>query len=153
MKKIICTALICLLSSTVSANNIKFVNKDGSIESQICIAAATSNAELKFELDKVGTSKATGRFRCNDLTLAKFAKKYKALLKSDELMEPVRVYSFENKTGSFEAELCIASAESNTAFKKLVATQEDVSLEKSKKIRCNRMSISRFAHDFASPMG
>ncbi|NQZ80576.1 MAG: hypothetical protein HRT52_06120 [Colwellia sp.] len=146
MRKIMLTIAMTALVSSVSAKDVKFSNADGSAHTDICIAAATSDAVLKAKIKEHKYSDASVRnLSCNGLTIEKFARKYHMNTSS----KAVKVFSFDNSMGNVEADICIAAASSNESYKALKAK-----LSKSKEfyrtISCNNKPIAAFAKKFGN---
>ena len=131
------------------AGNVKFTNADGSVHTDICIAAATSKAALEEKAKEHGYSKSKiAKFNCNGLPLKKFVKKYnrKALA---ALNKPLKVFSFDNDVGNVEADICIAAARSNESFE-MIKTELAKPRSYYKSITCNNMPLDKFARKYGN---
>ena len=92
MNKILMLIFVTFFVGYTFAGNVKFTNADGSVHTDICIAAATSKAALEEKAKEHGYSKSKiAKFNCNGLPLKKFVKKYnrKALA---ALNKPLKVF-------------------------------------------------------------
>lgn len=56
--------------------NAKFASSNESTETQICIAAATSNTKFQETTERLSSSASLSEIQCNGMTLSKFAKQY-----------------------------------------------------------------------------
>ncbi len=144
MNKLITLLFLSIITLNVAAQSNKFVNRDGSAHSEICIAAATSTQELDNKMKKLNYTKADLKsFTCNGLSLNKFAKKY-----SSETYKAVNVYTFNSTTNSIDADICIAAATSNEAYLKLKTSLKSKKFLKG--LTCNNMPLGKFAKKYGN---
>ena len=138
-----------VLAGNVVAGDAKFMNADGSKQTEICIAAANSKASLAAAAKKYNYSSTDlSKFSCNGLSLNKFAKKYNKIAIA-ALNKPLRVFSFDNHTGNIEADICIAAARSNDSFEMI---KQSLAKPRAfyKTISCNNMPLEQFARKFGN---
>jgi hypothetical protein len=143
MKKLT-TLLICsIFTLPVLAQETQLVNADASIFSEICIAAATSDAELKQKALQYKFGEAElANFTCNGLSLEKFAKKFKQ--SAGENSTKVAVFAFDKKMENVETEICVAAATSNEAFASLQNTLKKPA-QFYNDVSCNDVPLRLFA--------
>lgn len=143
MKKLATLIFCSTLTLPAFAQETELVNADASIFSEMCIAAATSDAALKEKAAqyKFGSAELEN-FTCNGLSLDRFAKKFKQSM--GENSTKVAVFAFDKTMENIETEICVAAATSNEAFAALQGTLNkpapfyaDVS--------CNDVPLERFA--------
>ena len=149
MKKLIIAISLSLTSNAVLAENTNFVNGDGSIHSELCIAATQSDQKLKEVAAKRGYSTLkVGQLNCNGMNISKFAKMYRAD-KADKHHKSVKVFSFDSEVKNLEADICIAAATSNDKYRALrEGLTKPVSYYRA--LTCNGMSLSTFARKFGN---
>jgi len=150
MKKLIMLLSVSALSLSVSAQNVQFVNIDNSVETEICIAAGTSKSALKSKVKELNFGPAKiESFRCNGLTVEKFGKTY-SKQRFSSIKKVVEVYSFDNETGSVDADLCIAAAASNKAWSAALEGVKQRVKRGIKKLECNGMPVAKFAKKYGN---
>jgi hypothetical protein len=136
------------VSSSVFAEDVKFVNADASIYSEVCIAAATSEAALAQKAAQYKISaEALDKFTCNNLSLEQFARKYQGDGEGKD--QTIQVFAFEKSGDVNDAEVCIAAATSNDAFIALRSKMNKPDryfLD----VHCNDIPLTRFARKFGN---
>ncbi|GLX77901.1 hypothetical protein tinsulaeT_12410 [Thalassotalea insulae] len=138
--------LVLMLWSIGAVQAVEFVNADNSINTEICIAATVSDQALKAKAKEYKYSNIqVSQFSCNGLPIDKFAKKYRKSMDASQ----VKVFSFDNTTGSIEAELCIAAAHSSDKF---YAVKAELNRPKSyyESITCNDVPLVKFARKYGN---
>jgi len=144
MNRFVTLIFVTFLVGYTFAGNVKFTNADGSVHTDICIAAATSKAALEKKAKEHGYSKSkVAKFNCNGLPLNKFVKKYSPIALA-ALNKPLKVFSFDNDTGNIEADICIAAARSNESFE-MIKSKLAKPRAYYKEITCNNMALEKFA--------
>jgi hypothetical protein len=143
MKKLATLIFFSTLTLPALAQTTELVNADASIFSEICIAAATSDAALKEKAAhyKFGAAELDN-FTCNGLSLEKFAKKFKQNMGKDATK--VAVFAFDKTMNNIESEICVAAATSNDAFAALKGTLNKPANFYSD-VSCNDVPLARFA--------
>lgn len=137
MKKILVAAgtLLFTLNANALSYGVKFVNHDGTEDTQMCIDAI---------YDK--SIKVDDNIACNGLKMSNFVKEYRNRISGLNPSEDVtvKVISLEPKDDSLETSLCIAAATNESKYNSL--------LEKNKintnKIICNGLPIRKFARNY-----
>jgi|GEM_PF-2306537 len=149
MNKFLMLIFVTFFVGYTFAENVKFTNADGSVHTDICIAAATSKVALEKKAKEHGYSKSKiAKFNCNGLPLKKFVKKYNPIALA-ALNKPLKVFSFDNNTGNIEADICIAAARSNESFE-MIKSKLAKPRAYYKKISCNDMPLSKFARKYGN---
>jgi len=149
MNKLVTLIILTFFIGSSFADNVKFTNADGSVHTDICIAAATSKVALERKAKEHGYSKSKiANFNCNGLPLKKFVKKYNTIA-LEALNKPLKVFSFDNDTGNIEAEICIAAARSNESFE-MIKSKVAKPRAYYKSISCNDMPLSKFARKYGN---
>jgi hypothetical protein len=139
------SAIVCLVigSAAASAGDYKFINTDGSILGQLCIAVAESKAKDHDNIRSLAMGFGVSPMelsivRCNGESLAAFAHKYS----SDE-SAAIRAQVVSLGDEKPESQLCLAALVSEEEFKKTWnATFPGVQV--TKEVLCNGLPMSTF---------
>lgn len=143
MKKLATLIFMSTFTFPTLAQETELVNADATIFSEICIAAATSDAALKEKAAhyKFGSAELEN-FTCNGLSLERFAKKFKQSM--GERSTKVAVFAFDKTMNNIESEICVAAATSNEAFAALQSTLNKP-VQYYAEVSCNDIPLQRFA--------
>jgi len=138
------------LSLNLLAESVKFINTDGTVESDVCIAAGTSKSVLQGKLDELSfSSEKLNKIKCNGLSVVDFGKKYNKARYGREA-DNLKVFSFINESGSRGTSLCIAAATSNKAWEKATGDIPRSLHRGLEKLKCNDIGISDFAKKYGN---
>ena len=142
MKKLLVVLSMVLASSAAQASNanVKFVAKDSSIESKLCVVAAESGYKAAInEAKLLGSKYEAFAFvaKCNGQSLRAFAESFqvKAVIETPEVAKLTLVRP-ANK--SIESQLCASAAKNG-----IDAIQSEVNYDV-RELVCNGMSLTRF---------
>ena len=105
MKKIVVSLILMLACGASFADNVRFINGDGSEITELCIAAASSASNLNEMAVKLGIQSFTkDDVLCNGMPLNKFMRKYREIRTPDTV-----IMSFRKLDDSPETRLCYAA--------------------------------------------
>lgn len=138
--------LLTLATTSFAAHaeeSIKFVNADGSVYGELCIAAANSADGLEAKARELGINAAeVDTIYCNGRAIRKFASQFHA---ADEA---VTAYVVSAADQSPETRICLAALTSDDEFSRLkdahFSTVKDVESE----VRCNNMPLGQFVRKY-----
>jgi len=139
------TASSALFSAAAGAEDVRLVNADGTMLSELCIAAVESGSRfrnLMQELKLVAGQES--EVRCNGRSLKRFAADVRAKL--DGTAQPVFVFRAEDESPI--SQLCMAALESEEAYEATKARlrSQDGVLES--EVLCNDMPVKTFARKY-----
>jgi hypothetical protein len=149
MKKILLAFALTIMATTTYANEVKFINGDGSAHTQLCIAAIKSDHALTAKANEHGYSNAkVSKLNCNGMPIDKFAQMYRNQM-HEAGVKAIKVFSFNKGVQNLEADVCIAAASSNDKFKAIRAgLTKPISYYRA--ITCNGMSLTAFAKKYGN---
>lgn len=139
------SATSAILNPAANAEEVRLVNADGTMLSELCIAAVESGdrfQNLLKELNLVAGQES--EVRCNGRSLKRFAADVRAKLEG--AADPVFVFRAEDQSPI--SQLCMAALESDEAYeaaKARVRTQAGV-LES--EVLCNDLPVKTFARKY-----
>ena len=140
MKNVVAFAALVLLSLSAQAENVKFINADGSALGELCIAAVETESAVSFLADELGISPLdVNEVNCNGKPISSFVRQYR---------EEKAQFVFSVENASPETKLCLAaltSDEEYEAIKQSLFTKLD-RVESS--VSCNGMSVKQFARKY-----
>lgn len=143
MRKFAIVAFSILASFNVSANDVKFVNSDGSAAGELCIAAIGSTNTLDFLAEELDIAPVdVDKIACNGRAIRSFAKKYR----QTDSQAPAYAISVANQTP--ETQLCIAALTSDEEFAKIVDAHFGTMSDVQESMRCNGLSIKKFVRKY-----
>jgi hypothetical protein len=127
---------------TTTTDNVRLVNADASMLSEICIAAVESrNAAIDVASELKMTGAELDEVYCNGMPLAQFVRTYRA---PEKMVEPT--YILKNTDATALTEVCMASVKSEEEFAAAKAKLgEDVKLDE---VHCNNMPLADFARRY-----
>lgn len=145
MKKLLVVLSMVLASSAAQASNanVKFVAKDSSVESKLCVVAAESGYKAALtEAKALGGKYEAFAFvtTCNGQSLRTFAQSYKvkSVEKAEKVAQITKLTLVKPANNSRESQLCAAAAKSG-----IRAIQNEVNYDV-RELVCNGMSLTRF---------
>ena len=126
MLKSVFTAVV-VFAAAQSVSAVEFVNKDGSVLSEQCIAAVESGKSYRAFQGK--------DISCNGVSISEFVKQHQVASSNP------KVIAFENANNNPETEVCIAAATSNEVYSDVTARLGI----KSASVQCNGLKLNTFA--------
>ncbi len=136
-------ALALILGSSVAmANDVKFVNADGSKLSGLCIAAAESNKAVGALAAELGLSPViSDQILCNGTPIRAFVSQLRADIAAEA------VYTVSGANQAPETQLCLAALTSKEEFARLKA-QHFGNVVVEREISCNGMPLQQFVRRY-----
>lgn len=143
MGKFAIVAFSILASFSASADDVKFINSDGSSVGELCIAAIGSTDTLEFLAEELNISPVdVNKIACNGRSIHSFARKYR----QNDSQEPAYAISVANQTP--ETQLCLAALTSEEEFKKIVDAHFGTLSDVRESMRCNGLTIKQFVRKY-----
>lgn len=143
MKKYLAIAFSILASSTVLADDVNFVNSDGSSAGDLCIAAIGSTNTLDFLAEELNIAPVdVDTISCNGKSIRSFARQYR----QNDSPEAAYVISVANQTP--ETQICIAALTSDEEFARLVEAHFGKMSEVEETMQCNGLSVKQFVRKY-----
>ena len=153
MSKIAVAGIFLLGSAFAAAGEYKFINTDGSVFGELCIAAVESTdkdtSTLKALAVELGLAPVeVDSIACNGKSLKEFANKFTNQVETEEGQEVhITTYVVNVADKSPETQLCFAALVSEEEFTKLkVSHFSDVKIES--EIVCNGLPIKSFVRKY-----
>lgn len=145
MKSYAIAAALLFTSTTVLANDFKFVNADGSALGDLCIAAVESKEPVNAVAQGLGLASVSAtEVACNGRPIVDFVRKYRA----EFAASPRTTYIINSGNEAPETQLCLAALASEEAFNQIkTAHFSDVENVEST-INCNGMSLNKFVRKY-----
>jgi hypothetical protein len=145
MKSYAIAAALLFASTSVLANDFKFVNADGNELSGLCIAAVESNEPVNAVAEGLGlASVSASEVACNGRPIVDFVRKYR----TDFSAAPRTVYIMNSGNEAPETQLCLAALASEELYNQIkVAHFADVKNVEST-VNCNGMPLSKFVRKY-----
>ncbi|MDO6447518.1 hypothetical protein Q4493_17230 [Colwellia sp. 1_MG-2023] len=142
MKNLLTVLSVVLFASTANASNsnVKFVSLDSSVESKICILAATDGYRAaKKQADKMNNVYAFN-ITCNGQNIRDFSNSFKA----QPVKSNVKAVFIKPANNSIESKICAQAVK--TGIESVVGTTKyDVN-----EMVCNGLSISQFVKRYSN---
>ena len=146
MKKFILAAALLATCSLATAQTPRLVNHDGSVFSDLCIAAVQApRTFMELAADKGQADLQKNELRCNGLSVERFVSKLRS--QQEQLR---RSYVFKTSDDSAMSKLCLAAVRSEEEYRTARTELFGNNFMAEQEIHCNGMPIRDFARKYRS---
>lgn len=139
------TASSAIFSAAAKAEDVRLVNADGTMLSELCIAAVESEDRFKAVMRELKlVAGQENEVRCNGRSLKRFAADVRAKMSGTD--NPVFVFRAEDESPI--SQLCMAALESDEAYEATMARVRSETGVRESEVLCNDLPVKSFARKY-----
>lgn len=153
-KRLLATLSLIVAAGSASATDYQFVGDQSSVESQLCIKAATGVMSLDDVAAVVGVNVdvVDRSVQCNGDPISRFVSQYQVVTPQPSVSLQSRGQRLDAGHANPDAKLCVIAASGDLARLKQATRAQGLSVKRFVKYnRCNDLSVTDFVGAYGNP--